>query len=102
MERLRRIRKRQKTGELIAISGADPFNVLGVIFPGKKVPNLANNRILLQDGIPIAVLESKEVKYLKDIAPDQEWTLRQALVRRSFPRMQRAHLGKKHREMQGI
>ena len=97
VERLRKIRKEKKTGELIAISAADPLNMLGVILPGKKVAHLASNRILFRDGVPIAVLEAKEVKYLKEIPDTELWEVQQALTRRAFPPMLRTYLGKSYR-----
>ena len=96
VEQLRKIRKQKKTGELIAISAADPLNLLGIILPGKRLANLATNRLLFKDGIPIAVLEAKDVKYLTKIAPKQQWELQKTLIRRSFPPRLRAYLGKSH------
>ena len=94
VERLRKVRKQKKTGTLMAISAVDPLNLLGFIIPGRKIPNLTNNRILFEDGVPIAVLESKEVRYLKEIPPDRQGETEQALMQRTFPSVLRAYLGK--------
>ena len=99
VDQLRKIRNRKKTGELIAISAADPLNLLGVILPEKRLPNLANNRVLFKDGMPIAVLEAKKVKYLTKIVPDQQWEVQRALVCRTFPPKLKAYLGKSYRSM---
>jgi ATP-dependent Lhr-like helicase len=55
---LRALRKTAPTGELIAISGADPLNLGGILSPGTRIPAVTANRILLRDGVPIAALES--------------------------------------------
>src|SRR6185295_12552095 len=52
---LRSIRKRAPADELVAVSGADPLNLIGILTPGPAVPALANNRILFRDGVPVAV-----------------------------------------------
>src|SRR5205085_6195652 len=54
---LRNVRREQPTGQLVAVSGADPFNLAGIITPGDVVPALATNRILYRDGIRVAVRE---------------------------------------------
>ncbi|NKB23530.1 MAG: hypothetical protein GKR87_03945 [Kiritimatiellae bacterium] len=94
VERLRKIRKQRRTGECIATSVADPLNLLGIIFPGEKVAKLTNNRILFRDGNPIALQEGKDIKYIDEIEPNQQWEIQQALIRRTFPPMLKAYLGK--------
>jgi len=58
---LRSLRKAKPGGELIALSAADPLNLLGILTPGPRVPAIASNRILLRDGLPIAALEAGRV-----------------------------------------
>jgi len=43
---LREVRREEKTGCLIAVSGADPLNLAGIITPGERVPVLTSYRIL--------------------------------------------------------
>ena len=50
---LRSIRKEAAPGELIAISGGDPLNLVGILTPGSRVPAITAHRILLRDGVPI-------------------------------------------------
>ena len=54
---LRTIRKTEGKGELIAISGADPLNLAGILTPGARVAAIAAHRLLLRDGVPIAALK---------------------------------------------
>jgi len=62
--RLRAVRKLEKTGYAVAISAADPLNLVGVITPESRVPAIAGNRVLFRDGLPIAALEGGVVRRL--------------------------------------
>jgi len=79
---LREVRREEKTGSLIAVSGADPLNLAGIITPGERVPALTSYRILYLDGQPIATLQGKEVQFATDPDPANAWELRNALIRR--------------------
>ncbi len=63
---LRSIRKSSSNGELITLSAADPLNLQGVLTPGARIPAFTANRILFRDGLPIAALESGEIRKLSD------------------------------------
>lgn len=69
---LRSLRKSAPTGELIAISGADPLNLAGILSPGPKVTAITNSRILLRDGVPIAALEGGNVTVFDREVSQQE------------------------------
>jgi ATP-dependent helicase Lhr and Lhr-like helicase len=93
---LRAIRREEVRGELVALSGADPLNLAGIITPGDTVPALATNRILYRDGMPVAVKEGegKRERFLIAVTPDDEPQLRAALVRRRVAPLVRTYLGK--------
>jgi len=80
---LRTVSRQEKCNQLIAVSAADPVNLLGIVTPGERIPALAGNRILFRDGIPVAVAVSGVVRYLEKIAVGDEWSLRSALLRRA-------------------
>jgi ATP-dependent Lhr-like helicase len=61
---LRSIRKTSSNGELITLSAADPLNLQGILTPGARIPAFTSNRILFRDGLPIAALESREIRTL--------------------------------------
>jgi ATP-dependent Lhr-like helicase len=82
---LRELRRKPLTGELVSISAADPLNLVGVLTPGARVPSLASNRVLFRDATPIAVLVGGEVKLLAEFESAEEWTVRNALLRRYVP-----------------
>lgn len=92
--KLRKMRKKERTGHLVAISAADPLNLVGVMVPGAKVTNYMGNRILFRDGEAIATLESGEVTFLKDIPQEEQWQLKNKLIQRTISPKLRAYLGK--------
>jgi len=63
---LRSIRKSSSNGELITLSAADPLNLQGVLTPGARIPAFTANRILFRGGLPVAALESREIRTLSD------------------------------------
>jgi ATP-dependent Lhr-like helicase len=62
--RLRAVRKLEKIGELVVLGGADPLNLVGILTPEARVPAVYTNRVLLEDGLPIAALDGGEVRRL--------------------------------------
>jgi ATP-dependent Lhr-like helicase len=64
---LRSIRKAPADGELIALSGADPLNLQGILTPGPRIAAVTANRVLFLDGLPIAALEAGEINKLADV-----------------------------------
>ncbi|MDQ3215743.1 MAG: ATP-dependent DNA helicase, partial [Pseudomonadota bacterium] len=82
---LRDMRRREATGALVSISGADPLNLVGILSPGPRVPALTGNRVLYRDGVPIAVLVAGDARLLEPLAPGAEWAARNALLRRQVP-----------------
>jgi ATP-dependent Lhr-like helicase len=75
------------------LSATDPLNLLNLILPNRKLSRIASNRVLYQGGIPIAVMESGEVRYLRETADDKKWEIQQLLMKRSFPGKLRSYLG---------
>lgn len=78
----------------VVLNATDPLNMLGTLLPEKRVPHLSNNRILFEDGLPVAILEKDSVRCLNSRAEEQHWELQQLLQRRYFPPRLRAYLGK--------
>ena len=90
---LRSIRRDGGRGSLVGISAADPLNLVGIVTPGERIPAVARNRILYEDGVPIAVLEAGEVRYLREVSPEEEHLMKSALIRRSVSPRLRMYLG---------
>jgi ATP-dependent Lhr-like helicase len=81
---LRAIRKRPLNEQLISLSAADPLNLVGTLLPGPRVPALAGNRILLRDGVPVAVLIGGQTQFLTAFTPQHEWEARNALLHKQM------------------
>ncbi|MEX0618231.1 MAG: DEAD/DEAH box helicase [Pseudohongiellaceae bacterium] len=102
VEALRRLAKVPEIAQLetepeyVGLAASDPLNLLGLIAPESRLSRLARNRILFREGIPIAVLESGQVKFLREIDADQQWQIRQLLLKRSFPPRLRSYLGRQY------
>jgi ATP-dependent helicase Lhr and Lhr-like helicase len=80
--RLRAVRKLEKTGEMIALSGADPLNLAGIVTPETRVPAITGNRVLFRDGVAIAALDGGELRRLAQSEIEDD-TLRTLFWRRS-------------------
>jgi ATP-dependent Lhr-like helicase len=63
---LRSIRKTAPKAELIAISGADPLNLAGILTAGPRIACVTANRLLLRDGVPVAALEAGNIVMLEN------------------------------------
>ncbi|MEJ0036677.1 MAG: hypothetical protein WDO68_11410 [Gammaproteobacteria bacterium] len=85
MSLLRDVRRKPHDGELIALSAADPLNLLGVITPEARVPALTGNRVLYKDGLPIAAYSGSEVRFLAQLDPKAQWEDAERILRRHVP-----------------
>ena len=66
----------------VSISAADPLNLVGIITPGERVPALSGNRVLFEQGVPVAVQAGGEVRFLKEVPEKSQWEIRNLLIRR--------------------
>lgn len=82
VEELRRVKNRPAAAGFVSISAADPLNLLGVLLPGNRLARVTGNRVVFRDGLPLAVLEGKEVKFVREIAAEEKWPAQKALLRR--------------------
>jgi ATP-dependent Lhr-like helicase len=85
---------------LVSITAADPLNLVGILTPGGRLPALARNRVLFRDGVPVALREAGEVRFLPPPEPGGElpaaerWQAEQTLLRRPVPPKLRPYLGR--------
>jgi ATP-dependent Lhr-like helicase len=89
---LRSIRRAPTDGSLISVSATDPLNLMGIITPGGRLGASSSNRVLYRDGVPLAVLEAKEIRFLAEMDPAERWRVRNALLRRNVPPKVRTYL----------
>jgi ATP-dependent Lhr-like helicase len=61
------------------------LNLLGIVTPGARLASLSGNRLLLQDGLPVAQYAGGEVQFLDKLAPKEAWEAQVALLRRQAP-----------------
>jgi ATP-dependent Lhr-like helicase len=70
------------TIERVCISAGDPLNLVGILVPGDKVARLPGNRIVFEDGVPVAVQSGGETRYLRETDLHDQWELRNLITRR--------------------
>jgi ATP-dependent Lhr-like helicase len=82
---LRQVADHPGVDEHVSISAADPLNLVGILTPGEKVPRLSGNRVLFENGVPVAVQAGGEVRYLKPLDAKAEWEIKNLLIRKQKP-----------------
>jgi ATP-dependent Lhr-like helicase len=80
---LRSMRNKKPGDDRIAISAADPLNLVGIILPGEKVTASFNNRIVFRDGVPIAQQTGDDIRSIGSAELDIE--TRTLLLRKRKP-----------------
>ena len=95
VDALRKFKKRSDESKVnyYSLSAVDPLNLLNLILPNRKLSRLSKNRVLYENGIPIAVLESDKVSFLREVDANEQWNLQQALIKKNFPPRLRSYLG---------
>ena len=89
---LRAIRREGAQESMISVSAADPLNLVGIIVPGNRLASHTGNRILYHDGVPTAVLESGDTKFVAELSRAMEWKAKAALMRKATPPQLRSYL----------
>ena len=89
---LRNQRRRAPAGDLVAVSGADPLNLVGIVTPGPRVPAITANRVLFRDGEPIATRDGGRVRWLSELDPQQRAAAERVLARKLTPPLWRQRL----------
>ena len=80
---LRETRRTAATGELVAISAADPLNLVGIATGGDRVPAIARSRIVFRDGVPLAALEGDYIRPINEYEPAAAGPVARALAGRT-------------------
>jgi ATP-dependent Lhr-like helicase len=57
VESLRATRNLQVTGEVVAVSAADPMNLVGILIPGDRVPAISGKSVQFRDGVGVPQVE---------------------------------------------
>ncbi|MGO4392560.1 DEAD/DEAH box helicase [Variovorax sp. M-6] len=77
---MRQVRRQPADGSLVALSAADPANLLGSVVPGPRVARVAGSRVLFRDGVPIATLAAGQVELLESLTPAEAQVARRVLM----------------------
>jgi len=74
------------------ISACDPLNLGGLITPGVKTPSVSGNRVLLENGLPVARMTGEEFEEFANISAEAcHEAKRRLLVVRPWPNLHLAH-----------
>lgn len=82
---LRETRRKGKQGTFIAVSAADPLNLVGIITPGERLPANSSNRVLYRDGIPVAIQMAGNISFTDKLSEKDEWEARNLLLKKDHP-----------------
>jgi len=85
VERLRETRRTAADGRCIAVSAADPLNLVGIVTSGDRVRASAGHRLVYRDGVPMAVLEGEFMRPLADFTAAAAAEVTTALAGRPMP-----------------
>lgn len=64
---LRRHREPDDSPKYVAITAADPLNLIGIITPPPRIPSFASNRIVYRNGLAVVALQAGEVVWLNSV-----------------------------------
>jgi ATP-dependent Lhr-like helicase len=53
VESLRAARKMEPSGEMLAVSAADPLNLVGILVPGDRIPAISGKTVTFRDGVAV-------------------------------------------------
>jgi ATP-dependent Lhr-like helicase len=67
VDRLRELRRSGPDETLVAISGADPLNLTGIVTLGDRIRAAAGSRIVYRNGIPLVAMEGDMLRTLADV-----------------------------------
>ena len=67
VDRLREVRRSGPDDALVAISGADPLNLTGIVTLGDRIRVAASSRIVYRNGIPVMAMEGDMLRTLADV-----------------------------------
>jgi ATP-dependent Lhr-like helicase len=99
IERVREIRRTPASGAIVAISAADPLNLVGIVTGDDRVAAVAGTRVAWRDGVPLAALEGDYVRQLHDYEPEAARAVASALTGRRAPAVVSGFVGRS--ELQG-
>jgi len=76
---LRRQRHAGGASELVSLGAGDPLNLIGIVLPGERLAVHSRNRLVLRDGVPVALQHDGRLEFVGDVAADEQWRIRSQL-----------------------
>ncbi len=67
------------------MSAVDPVNLAGTLLPGERITASLNNRIVFQNGLPIAVQSGDVLQFLRELDQELAWQAKMLLTRKHRP-----------------
>jgi ATP-dependent Lhr-like helicase len=67
VDRLREVRRAGPDDALVAIGGADPLNLTGIVTLGDRIRAAAGSRVVYRNGIPVMAMEGDMLRTLADV-----------------------------------
>jgi ATP-dependent Lhr-like helicase len=67
VDRLRELRRSGPDETLVAVSGADPLNLTGIVTLGDRIRAAASSRVVYRNGIPVMAMEGDMLRTLADV-----------------------------------
>ena len=56
---LRRVRRRERNGEIVKLSAVDPLNLVGILTDGPRIPAVRTRHVVYRDGVPVREEEAQ-------------------------------------------
>jgi ATP-dependent Lhr-like helicase len=91
---LREVRHSPPSRAILAIGGADPLNLTGIVTGDERIAALGATRIAYRDGLALAVMEGDYVRPLNDYEPEAVGAVASALAGRRVPAVASGFLGR--------
>ena len=67
VDRLRELRRSGPDETLVAVSGADPVNLTGIVTLGDRIRAAASSRVVYRGGVPVMAMEGDMLRTLSDV-----------------------------------
>ena len=93
LRKFKRTREAPTPAPYYCLSATDPANLINLLLPNRKLTRLAGNRALYQGGVPIALMESGKLHFLRHMDEEEKLQARQMLTKRVFPPRLKSYLG---------
>jgi ATP-dependent Lhr-like helicase len=78
---LRDVRDDRNLGAWVAITAADPLNLVGIVLPGDRIPALHTGSLILGAGRCVATKSGKRIVFHEEVKPAAQFEMTRALHR---------------------